>query len=262
MGRYRSRSRSYSPVRRKRYDEARDRRRDRRSPEPCGLLVRNISLSARPEDIRIPFERYGPIKDVYLPKNYHTGKPRGFGFVKFRYAEDAAEAKSCLNCTVIGGREIRIVFAEENRKTPQEMRKVLRTSGPSARGSYRRHSPPRFPSRRYHSSRSASPARRDSRDRDHENHDDYYSPRRSRSKSRSISPRDERNCRSKGRSSRQSRPMLRSTSPRIQQKGRSSMSPRDHSQIAHDVDSSPRRVKSPGRNADSSARSRSRSSSR
>lgn len=49
-------------------------------------------------------------------------EPRGFGFVKFRYAEDAAEAKHHLNHTVIGGREIAIVFAEENRKTPQEMR--------------------------------------------------------------------------------------------------------------------------------------------
>ncbi|XP_047264307.1 serine/arginine-rich SC35-like splicing factor SCL28 isoform X2 [Capsicum annuum] len=241
MGRYRSRSRSrsrsYSPVRRKRYDEPRYRRGGRRSPEPSGLLVRNIALSSR--------------------------EPRGFGFVKFRYAEDAAEAKAHLNCTVIGGREIKIVFAEENRKTPQEMRKVLRTSGPSARGSYRRHSPSRFPSRRYHSySRSASPARHDSRDRDRENHDDYYSPRRSRSKSRSISPRDERNCRSKGRSSRQSRRMSRSNSPHIQKKGRFSMSPRDNSQIAHDVDFAPRRLKSPGRNADSSARSRSRSYSR
>lgn len=44
--------------------------------------------------------------------------------MKFRYPEDAAEAKSHLNRTVIGGREIRIVFAEENRKTPQEMRRT------------------------------------------------------------------------------------------------------------------------------------------
>lgn len=81
--------------------------------------------------------------------------------MKFRYAEDAAEAKEHLNYTVIGGREIRIVFAEENRKTAHEVRKVLRTSGPSARGRDRRCSPP---SRRYHSySRSVSPARRDSR---------------------------------------------------------------------------------------------------
>lgn len=68
MGRYRERSRSYSPKRSHRdyddrshrdrddrshrdYDDRshRDRRpvRDRRSPGPSGLLVRNISLTAR-----------------------------------------------------------------------------------------------------------------------------------------------------------------------------------------------------------------------
>lgn len=62
MARYRSRSRSYSPRRRsrtpprgrKRYDDdPRDRyresrsHRDRRSPAPSGLLVRNLPLDAR-----------------------------------------------------------------------------------------------------------------------------------------------------------------------------------------------------------------------
>uniref|UniRef100_A0A5B6YLI8 RRM domain-containing protein n=1 Tax=Davidia involucrata TaxID=16924 RepID=A0A5B6YLI8_DAVIN len=99
-------------------------------------------------------------KDVYLPKDYYTGEPRGFGFVKFRYAEDAAEAKQQLNHTVIGGREIRIVFAEENRKAPHEMHRLARTSGRS----YRRRSPLRSPRRRYRSySRSPSPARSDLR---------------------------------------------------------------------------------------------------
>lgn len=52
----------------------------------------------------------------------HCSEPRGFGFVKFRNPEDAAEAKHQLNHCVIGGREIAIVYAEENRKTPREMR--------------------------------------------------------------------------------------------------------------------------------------------
>ncbi|XP_059649079.1 serine/arginine-rich SC35-like splicing factor SCL28 isoform X2 [Cornus florida] len=166
MGRYRSRSRSYSPrrsrspLRRKQYDDSRSSR-ARRSPAPSGLLIRNISLHARPEDLRTRFERFGPLKDVYLPKDYYTGEPRGFGFVKFRFAEDAAEAKKQMNNTVLGGREIRIVFAEENRKTPQEMRGVSRTS---SRGSYRRRSPPRSPSRRHRSySPSPSPIRSDLR---------------------------------------------------------------------------------------------------
>lgn len=46
--------------------------------------------------------------------------------MKFRFAEDAAEAKHQLDHQVIGGREIRVVFAEENRKTPQEMHRMSR----------------------------------------------------------------------------------------------------------------------------------------
>ncbi|KAF3457288.1 hypothetical protein FNV43_RR01945 [Rhamnella rubrinervis] len=248
MARYRSRSRSYSPRRRsrtpprgrKRYDdEPRDRyresrsHRDRRSPAPSGLLVRNLPLDARPEDLRNPFERFGPVKDVYLPKNYYTGEPRGFGFVKYRYAEDAAEAKQQLNHTVIGGREIRIVFAEENRKTPQEMRTTTRISGRYG-GNHRRRTPPRSPRRRYHSySRSPSPVRRYSRD--HGARDDYRSPVRSRSISQSPPPRDERNYR-------------RSPSPR--ENGRSPSYEREYA---------PSRSRSPRGNSRSPSRSRSRS---
>jgi len=54
--------------------------------------------------------------------NCSCREPRGFGFVKFRNPDDAAEAKDRMNHKIIGGREISIVFAEENRKTPQEMR--------------------------------------------------------------------------------------------------------------------------------------------
>ncbi|KAH6816545.1 SC35-like splicing factor 28 [Perilla frutescens var. frutescens] len=253
--RSRSRSRSRSPARRKRYDDPRDRRRDRRSPAPTGLLVRNISLSARPEDLRVPFERFGPVKDVYLPKNYNTGEPRGFGFVKFRNPEDAAEAKSYLNHTVIGGREIRIVFAEENRKTPQEMRRVTHTS---SRGSYRRRSRSVSPRRRYHSySRSPSAERHDSRGRGGKGkaRDDDYSPRRSRSVSRSVSPRDDKG---RERSRRHSRSISRSVSPHDEKNRRPhgrSLSPRENGQTGH----ASSRSQSPRRNSKSPARSPSRS---
>ncbi|WOK93603.1 serine/arginine-rich SC35-like splicing factor SCL28 [Canna indica] len=207
MGQYRSRSRSYSPrrysrspPRRKRYDEPQDRYRgggggrdyrDRRSSAPSGLLIRNIALDARPEDLRIPFERFGPVKDVYLPKNYYTGEPRGFGFVKFRYAEDAAVAKQHMNRQVIGGREISIVYAEENRKTPQEMRTMSRVSERYIGGRHSRRSPSGSPRGRYRSySHSPTPPRRESRDNGRSTHD--YSPPRSVS----PFPRDDRDYRS------------------------------------------------------------------
>nr|AGE46077.1 arginine/serine-rich splicing factor SCL30 transcript III [Zea mays] len=37
------------------------------------LLVRNIPLSVRAEDLRVPFERFGPVRDVYIPKDYYSG---------------------------------------------------------------------------------------------------------------------------------------------------------------------------------------------
>nr|GEW99196.1 serine/arginine-rich SC35-like splicing factor SCL30 [Tanacetum cinerariifolium] len=37
------------------------------------LLVRNIPMNCRPEELRVLFERFGVVRDVYLPKNYYTG---------------------------------------------------------------------------------------------------------------------------------------------------------------------------------------------
>ncbi|CAJ2634438.1 unnamed protein product [Trifolium pratense] len=264
MGRYRSRSRSYSPRRRsrtppprgrKRYDDDRyhDTRshRDRRSPLPSGLLVRNLPLDARPEDLRGPFERYGPVKDVYLPRNYYTGEPRGFGFVKYRHGEDAAEAKQQLNHTIIGGREIRIVFAEENRKTPQEMRVTSHGSGRNGGGS-RRRARSRSPRRRYRSySRSRSPARDDSRDG--RGRDDDYSPKRSRSYSRSVSPGGAKDDRSPPRAKDDRR------SPRAKDDRRSPHA-KENGRSPHDKkDQAPSRSLSPRGNDRSPSRSRSRS---
>lgn len=49
-------------------------------------------------------------------------EPRGFGFVQYMDPGDAAEAQYHMDHQVINGREITVVFAEENRKKPQEMR--------------------------------------------------------------------------------------------------------------------------------------------
>ncbi|KAJ7558444.1 hypothetical protein O6H91_04G039500 [Diphasiastrum complanatum] len=208
MGRNRSRSRSYSPrrsrspppPRRRRYmDEPRGYR--DRSPT-CSLLVRNIGRDARAEDLRSSFERFGPIKDVYLPKDYYSGEPRGFGFVEYLEPEDAADAQYQMDRQLIGGREITVVFAEESRKKPTEMRSRGRSRGGGGwggrygGGSYQRRSP-RSPGHRFRSrsrSRSPAPRHRSSRGDSHRlgssAKDNSYSPaRRSLSKSRSPPPR-------------------------------------------------------------------------
>lgn len=37
---------------------------------------------SRPEDLRVLFERTGPVRDVYIPLDYYTRESRGFAYVK------------------------------------------------------------------------------------------------------------------------------------------------------------------------------------
>ncbi|KAK1393224.1 serine/arginine-rich SC35-like splicing factor SCL33 [Heracleum sosnowskyi] len=206
----RGRSYGYSPSPPRDYRSSR-----RRSPSPRGcyggrardgptsLLVRNLRHDCRPEDLRRPFGEFGPLKDVYLPRDYYSGEPRGFGFVQYVYPEDAEDAKYHMDSQVFLGRELTVVFAEENRKKPQEMRARGRSydrkqSSERYRRSYSR-SPgyslsPRARGRGY--SRSISPRGRSYRERSRSR-----TPYGSRSPSRSpVSSRSPRRSRSRSRS--------------------------------------------------------------
>ncbi|KAF5742675.1 serine/arginine-rich SC35-like splicing factor SCL30 [Tripterygium wilfordii] len=146
----------------------------RRKEQNSGsLLVRNIPLDCRPEELRIPFERFGLVRDVYMPKDYYTGEPRGFAFVQFVDSYDAMEAQHRMNGQIFAGREITVVVAAETRKRPEEMRHRSRARGgygggrssyygrPRSRSLSRSRSPRRRPSSRTrYRSRSYSPAPR------------------------------------------------------------------------------------------------------
>ncbi|EOA31245.1 hypothetical protein CARUB_v10014415mg [Capsella rubella] len=167
--------RGRSPSPRGRYGGSRDR------DLPTSLLVRNLRHDCRQEDLRRPFEEFGPVKDIYLPRDYYTGDPRGFGFIQYVEPADAAEAKHHMDGFLLLGRELTVVFAEENRKKPTEMRTRDR-GGRSNRFQDRRRSPPRY-------SRSPPPRRgRRSRSRSR----GYNSPPPKRHQSRSVSPQDRR----------------------------------------------------------------------
>ncbi|XP_021893978.1 serine/arginine-rich SC35-like splicing factor SCL33 isoform X2 [Carica papaya] len=219
----RGRSYSYSPSpprdygRRRRSSSPRDRYRGRGRDLPTSLLVRNLRHDCRPEDLRGPFSQFGRLKDIYLPRDYYSGEPRGFGFVQYIDPADAADAKYHMDGYVLLGRKITVVFAEENRKKPSEMR---------ARDQYRHRSYDRGQSSlRY----SQSPLYR----RSYSRSPDYYSPSpRRRHYSRSVSPRDRRyGERSYSRSPYGSR--SRSQSPRRSRSPSLGYSRQRSSQFAH-----------------------------
>lgn len=87
--------------------------------------------------------------------------------------------------------------------------------------------------------------------------DDYYSPRGSRSLSRSVSPRNDRSYKSRERPPRRSGSFSRSLSPQDEKNHRPSR--RSPSPIENGQDGYAPRSKSPKRNSRSPLRSRSRS---
>lgn len=70
----------------------------------------------------------GEIRDVYLPLDYYTRLPRGFGFVEFVRDEDAEVALRTLsrNAT-LDGAEISVTMAQQGRKSPDSMRRRERS---------------------------------------------------------------------------------------------------------------------------------------
>ncbi|GLC35533.1 hypothetical protein PLESTB_000197300 [Pleodorina starrii] len=177
----------------------RERERDDYGPSSAGVrnkvsvLVRNIPLNFTAEDLRAKFEKFGELRDVYIPRDYYTQRSRGFGFIEFRDARDADEAIYRCDRTMLDGREINVCLSKEGRKTPREMmvletkqtgggksgggygdsdRRDRRRSRSPRRGSrYSRSRSPRDRGGRY--SRSRSPRGRGGRDYERERDRDY-----------------------------------------------------------------------------------------
>eukprot|EP00879_Flechtneria_rotunda_P001506 GHRR01001663.1.p1 GENE.GHRR01001663.1~~GHRR01001663.1.p1 ORF type:complete len:251 (+),score=44.78 GHRR01001663.1:93-845(+) len=111
-----------SPERGYRGDDERGFHRERPARR-VSVMVRNLPKSISPDDLRYYAEKYGPVKDVYLPKDFYTGEPRGLGFVEFFDERDASDAVRGLDRMMLGGREIQCNFAMQGRKRPDEFRR-------------------------------------------------------------------------------------------------------------------------------------------
>ncbi|ONL98421.1 Serine/arginine-rich SC35-like splicing factor SCL33, partial [Zea mays] len=155
--------------------------------------------------LREPFGRFGRVKDIYLPKDYYTQQFRGFGFVEYVDLEDASNAKHYMDGQIVLGRKLRVVYAQDVRKSPSAMRlRAIERSGggPSCVRRSRSRSPgyhdsprgrSRSRSRSYsaaqHYSRSSSPRPRE-RSSPADSGSKSASPGASRSPPRQRSPSD------------------------------------------------------------------------
>jgi RNA recognition motif-containing protein len=81
------------------------------------LFVGNLPYDTTEADLREFFSSIGPLSTVIIPVDRETGKRRGFAFVEFSDAAQAAEASRKLNNQPFKGRNITIneARAKENR---------------------------------------------------------------------------------------------------------------------------------------------------
>ncbi len=83
------------------------------------LFVGGISWGVDDDELRRHFEQYGVVQDSKVIRDRETGRSRGFGFVTFESAEDAATAKRELDGSEHQGRTIRVNEAEQRRSQRQ-----------------------------------------------------------------------------------------------------------------------------------------------
>ena len=64
----------------------------------------------------------GTIRDVYLPNDRATGKPRGFAFVEFSNEQEALAAIEQFNDYEFAGRKLRVNSADDRPRAPRPPR--------------------------------------------------------------------------------------------------------------------------------------------
>lgn len=103
------------------FNRDRDDRPSYRGGRTMSLLVRNLKYETTPEILREAFEKFGPIRDVYIPLEYYTKKPRGFGFVEFHDFRDANMALREMDGGELDGNKIEVFAAKRGRSDPYQM---------------------------------------------------------------------------------------------------------------------------------------------
>lgn len=81
------------------------------------IYVGNLSFDVTQEDLSEVFGDYGTVKEVKLPLDRETKRPRGFGFVDMSSEKEEEEAIEALNGAEWMGRQMKV-----NKAKPREER--------------------------------------------------------------------------------------------------------------------------------------------
>lgn len=85
------------------------------------VITRNLPRDITQNELSIIFEKYGPIRDIYIPRNTDKSSPyfgsiKGFALIKYLSSTDSTRAvMSETNRLYIRGKQIGIEYAKEDR---------------------------------------------------------------------------------------------------------------------------------------------------
>ncbi|ORX86337.1 hypothetical protein BCR32DRAFT_324999 [Anaeromyces robustus] len=84
------------------------------------VFVGNIPYDYTEEQLTEVFKEVGPVVSFRLVFDRESGKPRGYGFCEYQDAETAASAVRNLNSYEVGGRELRVDYADNDKDDNHE----------------------------------------------------------------------------------------------------------------------------------------------
>ncbi|XP_011003620.1 PREDICTED: glycine-rich RNA-binding protein 2, mitochondrial-like isoform X3 [Populus euphratica] len=82
------------------------------------LFIGGLPWSTDDQTLKDAFSGFGEVTEARVIMDRETGRSRGFGFVRYDSIENASEALSAMDGQNLGGRTVRVSFAEE-RRPPQ-----------------------------------------------------------------------------------------------------------------------------------------------
>ncbi|PRW57348.1 RNA-binding 28 isoform A [Chlorella sorokiniana] len=95
--------------------------------DPRTVFVRGVDAAVDDAQLQEFFAEVGPVKNAFLVRRGKDGPHRGFGFVQFAVAEDAARAAADLHGAELAGRKLKVEGAVK--RAPLEERKKRKQDG-------------------------------------------------------------------------------------------------------------------------------------
>lgn len=77
------------------------------------VFVGNLNFDTTAQEVEALFAQAGEVVGVSVPTDRMTGRPRGFAFVEYSNADDAAAAIQRFSGYELGGRKLRVDEAGE-----------------------------------------------------------------------------------------------------------------------------------------------------